>query len=139
MKLKTNMSSRDSEVLDYAYNPDITWPEAGLGELDRTCRQRERTFLYDLRAQRGDNMERAPERKAYFRGYYWKPRDHERQSEAEKMITEYAEPNLLNWRFWEPKEAPEYNLQLVPTIDYSDVTERHYNAEDIILLQRGTH
>ena len=133
------MTSRDTDAYDAQYNPDLTWPDAGVGELDYTMPERKRTFLFDLRAQRGDSMEREPERKAYVRGYTWRARDHERQKEDEKMITEYAELNMLNWRYWEPKAAPEYNLQLVPTIDYSNLTEQHYDKEDMILLQRGTH
>ena len=131
------MTGRESEAIDNQYNPEITWEQAGIGELDYTIRERERDFLYDLRAQRGDNPERAPERKAYFRAYYWKARDNELPTEESKYNSEYNYLPMGNLRYWEPKHDPPYNLQLVPTTDYEHF-EPHYKPEDIILLQRGT-
>ena len=122
--------------IDYAYNPDIPLPEAGIGLLDYTTPERERTFLYDLRAERGDNAEHAPERKAYIRAYYWKAKDHLVPRQDECVINQDI---LAHTRFFVPKNAPEYELPLFPTINYENADVPHFNAEDIILLQRGTH
>ena len=132
------MTSRDTEYLDSAYNPDLTWPEAGVGLLDTPGPKRKRDFLYDLRAQRGDNPERAPEQKAFVRSYTWRNKDHLVPRQDQAMINEYGIHEMVSNRFWMPKDNPEYNLDLIPTVDYSTLTERHYNKDDIILLQRGT-
>ena len=130
------MTGRDSEAIDANYNPDVTWPDAGIGELDFVLPERERDFLYDLRAQRGDNPECAPEKKAHFRGYHWKARDHELPPENLQYTSEYNYLPMGDLRYWEPKDGPEYNLQLVPTINYENF-DPHYKPEDIILLQHG--
>ena len=129
------MTSRDTEYLDSAYNPDLTWPEAGVGLLDTVGPRRKRDFLFDLRVQRGDNMERAPERKAFVRNYYWRDREHLQPRQEDAVLNEQA---MAMNNFWMPKEAPEYALPLFGTYNYSSITERHYNKDDLILLQRGT-